>query len=61
MKPNDPPKAIYLQVYGVDRHEVTEDEYDARPEDVTWCEDKINDTDVRYVIDKRYLRKGKRQ
>jgi len=39
------PKRIYLQV------EITEDKYGEveRPEDVTWCEDKINDTDVEYI------------
>lgn len=57
-----PPDAIYLQWHGVDKSELMESELRDGPDDtrdVTWCSDKINDSDIRYVIDKRYRRHQK--
>ena len=28
---------------------------------ITWCEDKINDNDIRYVLDKRHIKKGRKR
>lgn len=44
------PKVIWLQV----------DPEGMKPggemgDEVTWCSDKINDNDIRYIIDKRHL------
>lgn len=39
-----PPKVIYLQWYDEDGNEV-----DPHGGDVTWCDDRINDTDVAYI------------
>lgn len=53
------PTAIYLQWHGADKRELLRDELESGPDlhqDVTWCEDKIFDTDVRYVLDKRHKR-----
>jgi hypothetical protein len=41
-----PPKVIYLQWYDVDGEEAIDEE-------VTWCLDQINDTDVAYVLASR--------
>ncbi len=46
------PEVIWLQIYG------DGDKSEGLPQDgdeVTWCVDKINDNDVRYVIDRRQL------
>ena len=48
-----PPKEIWLQFS-------EKPDGETEHEGVTWCEDKINDSDVRYVIDKRYKPKTKR-
>ena len=62
MKPNQPPDVIYLQVHGEDRKRLhphdfrSDEEVDAG--DVTWCEDQIFDTDVRYVRDTRLANGG---
>lgn len=64
MNPNKPPNAIYLQVHGEDRKQLLPDDFKDHERvdnfDVTWCKDKIYDTDVRYVIDKRYKRRRKK-
>lgn len=46
-----PPDRIYLQYYGADFGELTDDEMNTEPSagDVCWCADKIYDTDVEYV------------
>ena len=41
-----PPKVIYLQWYDED----TGEELDPIDDEVTWCVDRINDSDVVYVI-----------
>lgn len=56
------PDEIYLQWHGADKSELRPDELASDPDmdaDVTWCRDKIFDTDVRYVLDKRYKRRVK--
>lgn len=54
----NPPRVIYLQLYCGER----DASYgNPDPGDVTWCKDKIFPDDVRYVIDRRYLRRGKRK
>jgi hypothetical protein len=50
---SEPPKVIYLQFYDDEKPDVDT----ISPGDVTWCADKINDSDIRYVIDKRHLRR----
>jgi hypothetical protein len=50
------PRTIWLQVYG------DGDKSEGLPsngDEVTWCVDQINSNDVRYVIDKRHLKKAK--
>jgi len=47
------PEVIYLQVYG------DGDKFEGLPPEgaeITWCADRINDSDVRYVIDRRHLK-----
>ena len=41
-----PPKVIYLQWYDEDGEEL-----DELNEEVSWCSDKINPRDVRYILD----------
>jgi hypothetical protein len=41
----DAPKTIYLQVYDMDD---CDDRFDMH-EGVTWCQDKINDSDIEYI------------
>lgn len=52
-----PPRVIWLQFHGdVSKFDMECAEREGRgvsPGDVTWCQDKIHDTDVRYIIDKR--------
>ncbi len=51
-KPEEgPPEIIYLQWVGADKDDVTAEELAMRPSpgDVTWCSDKMFDTDVKYV------------
>lgn len=50
-----PPKEIYLQWYGEDSDAEDHRISSVEPDDqgaggVTWCEDKIYDTDVKYVL-----------
>ena len=40
------PEVIYLQWYGADQRDLAGE--DGEPDDVTWCQDRINDTDVVY-------------
>lgn len=45
------PEVIWLQIYGDESKDA------GLPPDgaeITWCADKINETDVRYVLDKRH-------
>ncbi len=45
------PKVIYLQVWG------DGDKSEGLPEtneDITWCADKVFDSDVKYILDRRY-------
>jgi len=44
------PKEIYLQI----EPEMPEDFNELYG--VTWCNEKINKTDIRYIIDKRHLK-----
>jgi hypothetical protein len=46
----EPPKVIYLQWYGEDYFD---DNLSCDPDadDVTWCQDRINDTDLKYILD----------
>jgi hypothetical protein len=37
---------IYLQWYG-------DDEHDKKADEVTWCDDKINDNDLEYKLVKK--------
>ncbi len=49
------PHEIWLQVHG------DGDKSEGLPPDgveVTWCADQINDSDIRYIIDKRHLKKA---
>ena len=48
-----PPAVIWLQFYG-DETEPLDLEVDRQ--EVSWCSDKIFHNDVRYIVDKRYLR-----
>ena len=53
-----PPETIYLQVVGSDDTADVEETY-SRPFDdseVTWCADKINDSDLEYRLVKRRTR-----
>lgn len=49
------PEVIYLQYYGTDADDLTPEErgsfelVKAAPE-ITWCSDKIFDTDIKYVL-----------
>jgi hypothetical protein len=43
------PDKIYLQVHSADRSDMTAEEMKEYAPEVTWCEDKIFDTDVEYV------------
>lgn len=45
------PERIWLQVYG---DEVPERGLPPDDWEVTWCEDKINDSDVEYVLASKY-------
>ncbi len=47
------PKVIYLQVWG------DGDKSEGLPETnehITWCADKVFDSDVKYILDKLHLR-----
>lgn len=50
-----PPDVIWLQYYGDSTCDPAEAE--VRNGDVCWCADKIFDSDVRYIRDKRYGKK----
>ena len=57
------PKEIYLQISDdcdtddfLEETKIVGDEGDVG---ITWCEDKINDNDIRYVLDKRHIKKGR--
>jgi len=59
------PKEIYLQISDdcntddfLEETKIVGDEGDAG---ITWCEDKINDNDIRYVLDKRHIKKGRKR
>jgi len=56
--PVSTPKAIWLQ-WNCGQHDPSYGNPD--PGDVTWCKDRIFDDDVRYIIDKRYLKRAKRK
>ena len=49
------PAAIYLQFYG--DHDASD--FDGDSEGVTWCKDRINDSDVCYVLEARLERRVK--
>lgn len=44
----EPPDRIWLQWHGADKDDLTPEELEMRGE-VTWCSDKMFDTDVEYV------------
>ena len=51
------PRVLYLQVFG------DGDKSEGLPltnEDITWSTERVFDSDVRYLIDKRYTPKKKR-
>ena len=48
-----PPAVIWLQFYGEEAEPL---DLEADRQEVSWCSEKIFETDVRYVVDKRYLR-----
>ena len=49
------PKAIYLQIgEDCDAKDFTEVLFD---NNITWASNKINENDIRYVIDKRHINK----
>ena len=48
LSPKNPPSKIYLQFYGCDKAELKT--IDCGPaEEISWCVDKIYDTDIEYV------------
>ena len=49
---HDAPKVIYLQWWGADRADLTDEEFkEPAPHcEVTWCQHKINDTDLEYRL-----------
>lgn len=49
-----PPKIIWLQI---NPGENEMDDWEGDPDEITWCVDKINESDVRYIIDKRHLKR----
>ena len=58
------PKEIYLQISDdcdtddfLKETKIVGDEGEVG---ITWCEDKINDNDIRYVLDKRHIKKGRK-
>ena len=56
----EPPKVIWLQFYGDEsRADCKGEDIDCSTEAVTWCVDKIFDSDYRYVLDKRQVRAKK--
>lgn len=57
------PDKIYLQFHGQDSCELPDtdlEQYDEESE-VTWCEDRINDTDVEYIRKPIYIASKARQ
>ena len=48
---NQIPDAIYLQWHGTDDEDVMQNGI-VHEDEVTWCRDRINDSDVKYVIAK---------
>ena len=55
-KPKNVPKTIYLQV-GEDCDNKDDFRELVIRNDITWCQDKINKNDIRYVLDKRQIRR----
>lgn len=55
-KPKNVPKTIYLQV-GEDCDNKDDFRELVIQSDITWCQDKINKNDIRYVLDKRQIRR----
>ena len=52
------PKEIYLQISDdCDTDDFLKETKIAGDAGITWCEDKINDNDIRYVLDKRQAKK----
>jgi hypothetical protein len=51
-KPNNLPKEIYLQI----GEDCDCEELDFSSNEITWCVDKINNNDIRYVLDKRQIK-----
>ena len=51
MAKKQPPDTIYLQWVGADKDDLTPAELEMQPSpgDVTWCSDRMFDTDVEYV------------
>jgi hypothetical protein len=56
--PLKPPNRIYLQWLGEDSLSFAGDKVDTN--EVTWCADKLWDTDLEYVLSPRTLKKLKR-
>ena len=57
------PKIIYLQISDdCDTNDFLEESRIAGNAvcGITWCENKINDNDIRYVLDKRHIKKGRK-
>ena len=53
MTPSKPPRVIYLQVLGDADPDTFIPGQTVERADVTWSTERIYDSDVRYVIDKR--------
>ena len=54
------PEEIYLQISDDrDTDNFLEESKIAGDAGITWCEDKINDNDIRYVLDKRQISKNR--
>lgn len=55
-----PPSKIYLQFYGADKFDLKAWAFWEKPEpaeEITWCQDRIFDTDIEYVRASRTKRK----
>lgn len=51
--PGKPPDRIWLQFIGADKSDLTKEGLFQRAPEITWCQDKIFDTDIEYVRVKR--------
>lgn len=54
-----PPKEIWLQFYG-DGERDPDADINVHDSEVTWCTEKVFDSDFRYVLDKRQVKKDRK-